>query len=366
MRKFKIRNLAARRMLGLDNAPRETSPAETGVAAPVPEKPEGNQVLRVTSRTDVGLVRKNNQDAVILGNGLMGIADGMGGHQGGETASIGTRDGLIRALEGKKPDRKALEDAVKEVNLELWNRAEGDESLSGMGTTLSVIWPAEEQMLIAHVGDSRIYLLRDGRLRQVTKDHSMVADMVRKGLLTEEQAAVHPMRNYITRAVGTEPTIQVDILGLERQSGDRWLICSDGLHGLVDREELQRLMASGDLEEAADQMMREALDRGGRDNISLVLISDETPQQDPRETVRSFAPGSMKLRENAELTGPSAWEEETRESSAAPALRENQSVPAFESPESGAEARETPAREETEQPSAPSGEGTAEGGEAVE
>ena len=132
-------------------------------------------------------------------------------------------------------------------------------------------------MLIAHVGDSRVYLLREGTIRQVTRDHSMVADMVRRGLLTEEQAATHPMRNYITRAVGTEPTVQVDILGLERQQGDRWLICSDGLHGLLTREELRDLMAGDDLEEAADQMMREALDRGGRDNISLVLAWDESP-----------------------------------------------------------------------------------------
>ena len=138
-------------------------------------------------------------------------------------------------------------------------------------------------MLIAHVGDSRIYLFREGQIRQVTRDHSMVADMVRRGILTEEQAATHPMRNYITRAVGTEPSIQVDTLALERQAGDRWLICSDGLHGLLSRDELQQLMAGEDMEEAADQMMREALDRGGRDNISLVLVWDEMPEREVAE-----------------------------------------------------------------------------------
>ena len=246
----------------------------------------------------MGLIRKNNQDAVILGEGLMGIADGMGGHRGGETASSGARDGMIRALEGKKPCRTALEDAVKEVNLALWRQQEEDENLSGMGTTLSVLWPAGEQMLIAHVGDSRVYLLREGKMRQVTRDHSMVADMVRKGLLTEEQAAVHPMRNYITRAVGTEPTIQVDILAIERQAGDRWLICSDGLHGLVDREKLERLMAGENLDEAADQMMREALDRGGRDNISLVLVSDDAPAVPEKNAEESASPVAED-RENA-------------------------------------------------------------------
>ena len=280
MRKFKISGKIARKMReyaeGTEAAPAAPQDAEKPQAA-------RREQMRVTSRTDVGLVRRENQDAVILGAGLMGIADGMGGHKGGETASAGARDGLIRALEGKEPSREALEEAVKQVNRELWEKQEADENLAGMGTTLSVMWPAGEQMLIAHVGDSRIYLMREGKLRQVTKDHSMVADMVRKGLLTEEQAAVHPMRNYITRAVGTEPGIQVDMLGMERQAGDRWLICSDGLHGLVEKDRLRELMAGADMEEAADQMMREALDRGGRDNISLVLASDE-PDEDREVT----------------------------------------------------------------------------------
>ncbi len=273
MRKFKISDLAARRMRESGN-PREAEERKDAEAVPeTQEAPRGDR-LRITSRTDVGLVRKNNQDAVILGQGLMGVADGMGGHKGGEVASAGARDGLLHALEGKEPALETLENAVREVNRSLWEQQKEEESLSGMGTTLSVMWAAEEQMLLAHVGDSRIYLLREGKIRQVTRDHSMVADMVRRGLLTEEQAAVHPMRNYITRAVGTEPTIQVDTLGLERQEGDRWLVCSDGLHGLLEKEELQQIMGRDDLEEAADALMREALDRGGRDNISLVLVQD--------------------------------------------------------------------------------------------
>ncbi len=282
MRKFKISERVARKMKelgsmgqdGTKEAPEAAAEAKDAAPDAVPEKKEN---LRVTSRTDVGLVRKNNQDAVIMGSGLMGIADGMGGHRGGETASAGARDGLIRLLAGKEPSREILENAVKEVNLQLWNQQAEDEALSGMGTTLSVLWPAGDRMLIAHVGDSRVYLLREGKIRQVTRDHSMVADMVRKGLLTEDQAAVHPMRNYITRAVGTEPEIQVDLLGMERQTGDRWLVCSDGLHGLLEKEELRKLMAGEDPEEAADQMVREALDRGGRDNISLVLVCDDGP-----------------------------------------------------------------------------------------
>ena len=285
MRKFKISDLAARRMKSLsapaEEEKQELRKAEEAEASGKAEqlRPQPAEHLHVTHRTDVGLVRKNNQDTVIVSGNLLGVADGMGGHRGGEVASAGAREGMLRALQGKEPSLEALENAVKEVNLALWNQQAEDENLSGMGTTLSVLWPAGEQMLIAHVGDSRIYLLREDKLLQVTKDHSMVADMVRKGLLTEEQAAVHPMRNYITRAVGTEPTIQADMLALERQAGDRWLICSDGLHGLLSREELKTLMGQEDLEEAADQMMRDALDRGGRDNISLVLISDDMPTE---------------------------------------------------------------------------------------
>jgi len=272
MRKFKISSQVARKMSGLAPAlPRDDGHAETAAV------PETSRPIRVISRTDVGLVRKNNQDAVIIGDGLMGIADGMGGHNGGETAAISARDGMLRALKGKAPaerSEKTLEEAITAVNLALWEMQQKDESLSGMGTTLTVLWPDEEKMLIGHVGDSRAYLLRDGKIRQVTRDHSMVADMVRKGLLTEEQAATHPMRNYITRAVGTEPTVQVDLFALERQAGDRWLVCSDGLHGLVDRGTLENLMRMDDLDEAADEMIRQALDHGGRDNVSLVLAED--------------------------------------------------------------------------------------------
>ena len=276
MRKFIISDRIAKKLRGLDNVPRETEPSgkpeEEAAAQAAPPPPKS---LRVIARTDIGLVRRINEDAVILGEGLMGVADGMGGHLGGETASAGTREGLLEKLAGKEPDGDTLRDAVSEVNRELWDRQLEDESLSGMGTTLTLLWVGKEEMLIAQVGDSRAYLLRDDRMKQMTEDHSIVADMVRRGLLSEEQASIHPMRNYITRAVGTEPDIETDILRIPRKAGDRWLLCSDGLHGPVPRERLQELMGMEDPEEAADQMIREALDQGGRDNISLVLILDE-------------------------------------------------------------------------------------------
>lgn len=276
MRKFKLRDQAAERMQGISKEVIQSSEKEKKTAGQG-KLSAGKQVcsdFRVISRTDTGLIRKNNQDTVILGCGLMGIADGMGGHNGGETASLGARDGLFRELEGKQPDIQTLEAAVKTVNSELYQEQLNDEKLAGMGTTLTVLWPTDEKMLVAHVGDSRAYLLRSGKLRQMTNDHSLVGDMVRRGILTEEQAACHPMRNYITRAIGTEDDIDADILAFERETGDRWLVCSDGLHGLVRREELELLMNQEDLDETADEMIRLALDRGGKDNVSLVIVND--------------------------------------------------------------------------------------------
>ena len=161
-----------------------------------------------------------------------------------------------------------------------------------MGTTLTLLWPSENEVLIAQVGDSRAYLLRNGEFRQITSDHSLVGDMVRKGVLTEEQAACHPMRNYITRAVGTDDTIEVDVYCEKRMAGDRWLVCSDGLYGQMNRDVLKELVSLENQEEAADRLLQTALDNGGKDNISLILMTDETGaaspwQNAPEETVRS-------------------------------------------------------------------------------
>ena len=280
MRKFNLKGTVVERMKGIQRQEVKPPEAETAKTAETSEMNAGftakQGILRFAWRTDVGRLRKNNQDAVILGNGLAGVADGMGGHKGGEIASAGLRDGLLRETKDCLPDAEKLQQAVSTANRELWEQQEKDISLTGMGTTLTVVWPDEKEMIIGQVGDSRAYLLRNDELIQVTEDHSMVADMVRKGVLTEEQAACHPMRNYITRAVGTEETVAVDITTHDRKQGDRWLICSDGMYGMVSRDELYRLMKTADLEEAADHMLRAALEGGGRDNISFVLLQDDT------------------------------------------------------------------------------------------
>lgn len=227
-------------------------------------------------RTDVGKVRANNQDAPIVSEKLRlyGVADGMGGHKGGEVASTSARDDLLRELEGKTPSVAALSGAIEEVNRQIYHQQEHDDALTGMGTTLSVLWMSDNFVYIGHVGDSRVYLLRDGEFRQMTLDHSLVEQLVREGVLTEEEAQNHPMRNIITRAIGTDESVEVDVVVEERRKGDLWLACSDGLHGLVDDRKMRDALRQYAPEKAADVLLKAALDAGGRDNVTLVIVHD--------------------------------------------------------------------------------------------
>lgn len=227
-------------------------------------------------RTDVGKVRANNQDAPIVSEKLRlyGVADGMGGHKGGEVASNSARDDLLRELEGKTPSVAALSGAIEEVNRQIYHQQEHDDALTGMGTTLSVLWMSDNFVYIGHVGDSRVYLLRDGEFKQMTLDHSLVEQLVREGVLTEEEAQNHPMRNIITRAIGTDESVEVDVVVEERRKGDLWLACSDGLHGLVDDRQMRDALRQYAPEKAADVLLKAALDAGGRDNVTLVIVHD--------------------------------------------------------------------------------------------
>ena len=256
----------------------EQPPAQLAPEAPRPG--EGAAVLAV-SRTHIGKVRRSNQDALIesAADGLWGVADGMGGHNGGETASAGARDGVLELLAGKNPEQNALRTAIGAVNRRLYLRQLEDESLSGMGTTLTLLWFAGDAVHIGHVGDSRAYRLRDGKLTQITDDHSVVAELVRSGMLTPEQAASHPMRNVITRAVGTEEGVEIDLLCEERHAGDVWLVCSDGLYGMVGDDAIAGALTSLPIDQAADKLLSAALEAGGRDNISLVILLDKEGAQ---------------------------------------------------------------------------------------
>lgn len=230
--------------------------------------------MNAASRTHIGLVRASNQDALLLQPGkygLYGVADGMGGHKGGDIASMMAVSLVKRFLSDVKPTHEQLRKGIEEANQMIYEEQLYRSDLDGMGTTLTVIWEDKNRILLGHVGDSRAYLLRDQTLRQVSQDHSMVAEMVRDGLITEEEARRHPYRNIITRALGTDETVDVDVTEIEKRAGDIYLICSDGLSEYVREEQMRQLLLEHGLEEAADLMLNLALKGGGRDNISLVI-----------------------------------------------------------------------------------------------
>ncbi|MBP3637957.1 MAG: Stp1/IreP family PP2C-type Ser/Thr phosphatase [Clostridia bacterium] len=262
------------------DVPEQEKPVEKAETAPVqPEKakPARKSTVQVVTRTHIGKVRRTNQDALIESpeNRLWGVADGMGGHNGGETASSGARDGVIELLNGKEPEQGSLRTAIGAVNRRLFLQQKEDESLAGMGTTLTALWLSDTCVYIGHVGDSRAYRIREGVMEQITDDHSVVAELMRSGMLTREQAATHPMRNVITRAVGTEDGIEIDLLCEERRAGDVWLVCSDGLYGMVDDGKIADILKANKPEKAADKLIDAALEGGGRDNISLVILLDK-------------------------------------------------------------------------------------------
>lgn len=230
--------------------------------------------MKIASRTDIGLVRASNQDSLLIQPGkysLYGVADGMGGHNAGDVASRMAVLMLGRVLEGAKPEEALLKAGVEEVNALIYEEQKKNEAFQGMGTTLTVLWEDDDRLLLGHVGDSRAYLMHAGEISQISQDHSMVGEMLRSGMITEEQAQKHPYRNVITRAVGSAEEVEVDITVLEKRRGDKYLLCSDGLTEYVNMETIREILLKTPLEEAADEMMRLALEGGGRDNISILI-----------------------------------------------------------------------------------------------
>ncbi|MBQ7488788.1 MAG: Stp1/IreP family PP2C-type Ser/Thr phosphatase [Clostridia bacterium] len=234
--------------------------------------------MRGILRTDTGLVRTGNEDSAWMDEekGIFAVADGMGGHLAGEVASALAID-AVRKLAGQElqPDVLSLETMVREANLSIARHAQEHPECSGMGTTLDMLWENGRYVFIAHVGDSRIYRFRKGQIEQITRDHSLVAELVRGGIITEAEARVHPRRNIITRALGTDGYNEPDILIINREESDIWLICSDGLHGMVPDAEMERIVAGHSPQESADLLMQAALDHGGTDNITFILCGGE-------------------------------------------------------------------------------------------
>ena len=234
----------------------------------------------------VGHVRAINQDDFGAGDDLFVLADGMGGHRGGEVASAEAVAGVLGSFDDRT--RAGLARAVDRANQAVFGRAAGDVDLFGMGTTLCALALARSEggdvLAVANVGDSRVYRYGDGRLTQVSDDHSLVADLVRAGDLTEEEAARHPQRNILTRALGIESALSVDTWELSIQADDRYLLCSDGLFNEIDDDRIAALLAGHDNPElTAATLVRAAVDAGGHDNVTALVVDvDAAPSaQEP-------------------------------------------------------------------------------------
>lgn len=225
--------------------------------------------------TDVGRVRSHNEDAVLAQPPLFVVADGLGGHEAGEVASSIAVE-TLRDHAPRRPDAKALARAVKAANREVIRSAREGLGKHGMGTTLTAAIVEGTRIAIAHVGDSRAYLLHDGALARVSDDHSMVADMIRRGQLTEAEARYHPNRSVITRALGTDVNMLADTYELDASPGDRLLLCSDGLTGMLEDAMIAEVLADERSPEAAGKALIDAANNaGGHDNISVVIVDIE-------------------------------------------------------------------------------------------
>lgn len=246
--------------------------------------------IEVGSATDIGRVRERNEDSMLVDPPLYVVADGMGGHRGGNVASQIAVE-TIERLGGE--GRGSLADHVRDANRAVWERSVEDQRLSGMGTTVTAIQVDDDSIALAHVGDSRGYLLRDGLLRQLTTDHTLVARMVQSGEITEEEAEVHPHRNVMTRALGTDEQVEVDEDSIALVDGDRLLLCSDGLTGMVTEDQIQAILETSEQpQQAADRLVKAANRAGGIDNITVVVLDAIGEDGDPVGGGRRVAPPS--------------------------------------------------------------------------
>lgn len=241
----------------------------------------GETVLKTFSITDIGKKRKLNQDYVFTSESPIGnlsnvfiVADGMGGHNAGDYASKYTVETIIAQIEQsfEKNPVKILERAIEVANEHIRQRAEEDENLEGMGTTVVVATCMGKHLQVANVGDSRLYIVND-KIQQITRDHSLVEEMIRMGGIDRETARNHPDKNIITRAIGASDTVEVDFFSVELKAGDIVLMCSDGLTNMLEDEEIRMILsAQRDIVEKAEELVKAANNNGGKDNIAVVLI----------------------------------------------------------------------------------------------
>ena len=236
--------------------------------------------MKVFASTDIGKMRPINEDSYYMpgaGESFCAVADGMGGHKAGEVASeIAVREFSRAMRKAKAPYDQAIRAAVERANAAIYAAAREKDEFSGMGTTLTALYFHGDTAFLAHVGDSRAYLIRNGAIVRVTADHTLVEEMVLQGLITLEEARVHPKRNYLTRALGTAPSVEVDVIRMDVRSDDVYLLCSDGLSNHVSEREMREIIFSGESGDACvARLIKCALNHGGTDNITAMLVTCE-------------------------------------------------------------------------------------------
>lgn len=249
-------------------------------------KNTAGQDISFGSRTDIGYVRDHNEDSLIIIPPLFGVADGMGGHEAGEIASEITVNTLAE-LAPSHLDAEGLTAAVEAANYNVMKAPRQGIGRDGMGTTLTAAMLEGERLLIAQVGDSRAYLLHKGHLQQITRDHSLMADLIEAGQITPEEARVHPNRSVITRAIGSDIHMRPDIYELNVDAGDRILLCSDGLSSMISNNAIESIMRrQSDAQHCADELVTAALENGGADNVTVV-VADVPGFSEVREKKRA-------------------------------------------------------------------------------
>ena len=249
-----------------------------------------------TAATDTGRKRRRNEDAYVVEPPLFAVADGMGGAQAGEVASKLAAAALSDTDAGSLAGTERVTSLFQEANRRVYERSATDPSVSGMGTTMTVALVEGAEVVIGHVGDSRAYLLRGGSFAQLTDDHSLVAELMKSGKLSAEEAETHPQRAVITRALGTDPDVDVDAFAVRAEAGDVFLICSDGLTTMVDDDEILGLLERHreDLPRAVKALVAAANRHGGEDNITVVafeIAAADPPPDEGGETLTMPAVG---------------------------------------------------------------------------
>lgn len=257
-------------------------------------------VAEAASRTDTGRQRNANEDSYFAQDPVFAVADGMGGAQAGEVASRIAAGAFEAGVDPDEAGEGQLAEIARDANKEIHELAQRDSSRAGMGTTLTAALLKDDEVSLAHVGDSRAYVLRDGELKRLTKDHSLVEELRRQGRLTDAEAEEHPQRSIITRALGPEPEVNVDTMTVAAKPGDVFLLCSDGLTTMVSDERISEILEeSKSLRSAVSQLVDEANSRGGRDNITAVAFRLQEEGEAPEEGATLIA----RTAEQAGLTG---------------------------------------------------------------